>query len=175
MTPDIFNRLWPSRPKATWVAQCIPTPPSSDIHRTLETDANNAWRKDRLRWSNGTTMKVGDWYELYFEKPRALSEITARSQGERFPQKVRFLVKEHRNDEWVMEVEETITLGQNDRNTIFHYRFGKHRRVGAIRFEIIEPTLKPLRADGRSPAWAIYNLDFKEYRLWGCLWECPIK
>ena len=99
----LFNRLWPSRPKATWWAQAIPTPPDSDIYGQPDSNPNNAWRKDKGRWSNGKRMEVGDWYELHFDKPRVLSEITIRSEGQRFPKKIKFLIKENRKDQWKLK------------------------------------------------------------------------
>ncbi len=171
----MLSRLWPSRPKATWRAGCIPTAQNeTDMFGHIDAEADSAWRKDRLRWSQGRVMRVNDWYELRFEKPRMLSEIVAKSQGERFPQKIRLRSKSH-NADWQTEIEKEVLLGHHDKNTWFRYRFGEHRKIAAIRFEIIEPTLKPINAQGRSPAWAIYDLDFKEYLFFGCLWEHLIK
>jgi len=161
--------LWPDR--KNWVAQCVPTPPNSDIHGQPDSDPNNAWRKDRGRWSNGKPMEVGDYFDLRFDKPRALSEITIHSEGQRFPKVIKFLTKDDRNRQWELEIESTIDVKQHNEETIFQHRFKTHRKVAAIRLEIIEPTLEPRNNKGYSPAWAIYSIDFKVYRLFGCLWE----
>jgi hypothetical protein len=169
------NRLWPSRPKATWYAGAIPAPSDSDIHGHTDSEVDSAWRKDRLRWSQGRTMRVGDWYQLYLEKPRALSEIIVKSQGSRFPKEFIFSSAVTKNDMWEQEVQTSITLNLNDQPIFFKYRFKKHKKIIGVRFVIVTPTLEPLNDDGHSPAWAIYDIDFKEYRLFGCLWESPIK
>ena len=88
---------------------------------------------------------------------------------------MKFQIKAEKNDNWQTEIEREIVLGHNDEKTEFYHRFKKHQKVAAIRFQIIEPTLEPRDAEGRSPAWAIYDLDFKEYLLFGCLCECSIK
>lgn len=163
----IMNFLQPKR--RGWIAMCIPAPYDSDLHKSPESDPNNAWKRDRGRWSNGKRMEFGDWYELLLDKPRSLSEITVWSQGERFPQKVKFSSKERTSDEWKSEKEEIVALGRNDQNTIFNHRFQKHQKVYGIRLQIIEPTLEPKNDKGWSPAWAIYNIDVKEYYLWGLL------
>jgi len=70
----MFNRLWPPRPgKREWFAQSIPTPPNSDVFNQPDSAPDNAWRKDRGRWTNGKNMEVGDWFYLYLDKPRTLS------------------------------------------------------------------------------------------------------
>src|SRR3989339_3104 len=82
-----------------------------------------------------------------------------------------FLTKDDRTRQWELEIESTIDVKQHNEETIFQHRFKTHRKVAAIRLEIIEPTLEPRNNKGYSPAWAIYSIDFKVYRLFGCLWE----
>lgn len=133
------------------------------------------FRKNAGRWSNGKSMWVGDWYELHLDKPRVLSEVTFRSEGQRFPKRVKFLIKATRNDnQWRLETEAVIDVKQHDEATIFRYRFDKHQKVESMKLEIVEPTSEPRNIEGHSPAWAIYGVDVKEYRLFGCLWESPI-
>ncbi|MCX5997344.1 MAG: hypothetical protein NTV42_07025 [Chloroflexi bacterium] len=169
----VCKHIWTPRPKPTWSAQFTTTPQNSDVSDRFDSDPNNVWQ-NRGRWTNGKNMEAGDWYNLFFDKPRMLSEITAWSEGERFPQKIRFWIKETRSDQWKVEAEETITVNHGNENTIFRHHFKKHQKVAAIKFEIIEPTLEPAK-DGKSPAWAIYGIDFKEYMFCGCLLEHSIK
>ncbi|MBI2854236.1 MAG: hypothetical protein HYX87_04860 [Chloroflexi bacterium] len=172
----MHNRLWPGRPKATWFAQAIPTPPESDIYGQPDSDPNNAWRKDRGRWSNGKNMEVGDWFAFHFEKPRALSEVIVRSEGQRFPKRIKFLIKTDLKSQWqLMKADIPIDVRPHDEDTIFQYRFENHQNIAAIKLEIVEPTLEPRNSKGWSPAWAIYSMDFKEYKLFGCLLEGSIK
>ena len=167
-------KLWPNR-EGRWYAKAIPTPPNSDIYNQPESNPDSAWKNNVVRWSNGKAMEIGDWYELYLGKPRVISDITVRTQGERVPEKVEFQIKGKKIDNWKTEIKQEVMLNSDEQNTIFQHRFKKHQKVEAIRFQIIKPNLKPIYKDGRSPAWAIYSIDFKEYRLSGCLWEAPIK
>jgi len=167
----IIRSLRPER--EGWVAQAIPTPPESDIYRQPESDPNNAWHYDRGRWTNGKQMEIGDWFSLELGKPRALSQIVVISEGARFPKKLNFYIKDKRENEWVLEKEAEISLNYKG-NTTFYHRFKKKKKVFAIKLEIAEPTLEPIHAKGRSPAWAIYNIDLKEYKLFGRLWEYKI-
>ena len=166
--------IWPSRPKATWYAGAIPTPQDSDIYGQADSDVNSAWRKDRLRWSQGRRMKAGDWYELHFEKPRALSEIVVRSQGPRFPKKFKLSTKKP-NNKWEIEADnQQINLNQEDQPISFKHRFGRGNKIEAIRLDVIEPTLDSWDEGGRSPAWSIYNIDLKEYKIFSRLCEGKI-
>jgi len=113
-------------------------------------------------------MQKGDWYHLYLDKPRVLSEIIAHSEEDRFPIKTKISIKASRSEEeWQQKAIKD--------NQISH-RFQKCQKIEAIEFKIVEPRLSPLsKIDNNPPAWAIYNIDIIEYRLCGRWWKVKIK
>lgn len=171
-----MHKLWPGRDG--WQALCIAPPQDSNIARDVQSDPNNAWDREKRRWSNGKKMIVSDWYELILDKPRSLSRISVRSQDRRFPKKLRFRTKELKDSVWVTEVgEKEVDIGYDDQPTVFNHSFGKHRQIASMRIEIVEPNEEKWtvgEGKGCFPAWAIYDIDVKEYRLFGCLWEHEI-
>jgi len=167
------NRLWPSRPKHEWIAQCTPLKTSDKLFGQPQADPNNAWQR-KGRWTHGKTMEVGDWYHLFLDKPRILSRIEIYSEGLRFPKKVKFLYKESQSDNNWSEIQKSEPReipaksgDPNDNNIILLGQFSKPQRVEAIKLEIVEPRLEPKDNSDLPPAWAIYRMEFIECRLFG--------
>jgi len=156
-------RLWPHR--EGWSADCNKNPPK-------HLDPNNAWRGGRATsWSQMREQKVNDYFYLHIKKPRVISRIRLCTEGIRCPKRYSLEIRESDDKDWM-------TLGQYESLDV---TLENPRRIAAIKWSIAEPRSEPWEdgaASGDSisyPAWAIYDIELTEVRLFGRWWQRVIE
>jgi hypothetical protein len=177
----LCNKIWPKpQVKRGWVTGAIPCSPDSELYGHPDSNTDSAWQDDKFRWSQGRPMEKGDWYILYFEKSRAISEVIVTSRDIRFPKKFNLSVAMTRDGDWEIEVENEEMTGFNQSgNAIsFKHRFSKGRKIAGIRLDIVEPNKEVWlegKGKGHTAPWAIYSIKFKEYLFFSRLGEHKIE
>jgi hypothetical protein len=147
-------KLWPHR--QGWSADCNKTPEA-------RLDPNNAWSGGKAnRWSQMRPQRENDFYYLHIGKQRVISRIKLCTEEVRYPRKYSLSIRESDDKHWEL-------LGEYDNLDV---TLERPRKIIAIKWSITEPRLEPWYDDpNRSPAWAIYDIELTEVRLFGKWWR----
>ena len=111
--------------------------------------------------------KANDYFHLHIHKPRVLSRVRLVTEGDRYPKKYKLAIRATDAGEWKQ-------VGEYDRLDV---RLTKPERVIAIRWAITEPRDEAyadseIRQEGITyPAWAVYDIELTEVRLFGKWWH----
>lgn len=161
----LIRWLRPQRPglRGEWIAQANPTPKESNVFGQEDANPNNAWRRDRGRWTHGKTMGKRDWFNLFLDKPRVLSRVILKHSGQnddQSPLKTAVFVKKNKEQgDW--ESYNTYAQWPID------IKFPKPRKIQGLRLVIEEPRLTPIGSAGYPPAWGIQDIEIEEVTLFG--------
>lgn len=144
-------KLWSSR--EGWSADCNKYPPN-----TCD-DPNKAWSGGKAnRWSQMRKQLLNDFFLLHIKKPRVISRIKLYTEDIRYPMKYSLEIRKNDKADWE-------TLGKYDQLDV---TLPQPRKIIAIKWSITEPRIEPWGdKPDEYPAWAIYDIELTEVRLFG--------
>lgn len=153
--------MWPSRDN--WTAHCLPWKDGDPNKGAPELNANLPLHYPGQRWCQMRNMRVGDYYQVDMQKDRVISEVHLLCMGGRHPKKYRIEIA--KNEAMDSFEDKGIYCGP------IHRKFEKPCKFRVIKFTIVEPDILP---NNEPHSWCVYDVIFKEARLFGRLWNVPI-
>jgi hypothetical protein len=143
-----MSKLWPGR--EGWSADC----PKDNVGKCLDPDI--AWRDPpNKRWCQMREMRKDDFYSLHIKKPRVITNVEVKTEGDRYPIKWALEIKRTDDSEWEKLCE---------REGLIEYTFEKPTKFIKLQLKIILPRLAP---KGEMKSWCIYDILLTEKRFYG--------